>query len=138
MPRYLKLHAIVAFLCLGCTSIIGTSQTPKQRKDFVPLVDHHQHLLSSAGAASRLAAVALPAALAVVVSEREKNWNRAAGLAGLFVEDAAMFTSIEWINGPTKIAAYLAESYTGPYRFKPASYKLDGNTAQIAGFLAED
>ena len=139
MPRYLKLHAIpIAFLLLGCTSIIGSSQTSRQRKDFVPLVDHHQHLLSSAGAASRLASIALPTALAAVVSEREKNWNKAAGLTGLFVDDAAMFTSVEWLIGPTKIATYLAESYTGPYRFKPASYKLDGNTAQIAGFLAED
>jgi len=139
MLRYQKLHAIpIAFLLLGCTSIIGSSQTSRQRKDFVPLVDHHQHLLSSAGAASRLASIALPSALAAAVSEREKNWNRAAGLTGLFVDDAAMFTSVEWLSGPTKIATYLAESYTGPYRFKPASYKLDGNTAQIAGFLAED
>jgi uncharacterized protein len=139
MSRFLKLQAtLVAVLLLACNSIIGTSQTPKQRSGFVPLVDHHQHLLSAAGAASRLASIALPPALAALVSEREKNWSKAAGLTDLFVNDATMFTGSEWLSGPTKIAAHLAEGYTGPYRFKPASYKLDKNTAQIAGFLAED
>jgi predicted TIM-barrel fold metal-dependent hydrolase len=122
----------------GCSSIVGTAQTGNQRKDFVPLVDHHQHLLSAAGAASRLTTIKLPQALASLVGEREKNWNKTEGLTKLFAEDAALFTGREWLNGPAKIAPYLAEGYTGPYRLKPVSFKLDGDRGQIAGYMVED
>ena len=140
MTTYLELlrGALFALVLLVCPSIIGTAQTPGQRNDFAPLVDHHQHLLSAPGAASRLPAIELPQALASLVREREKNWNKAEGLTILFAEDAAMFTGREWLNGPDKIAPYLADGYTGAYRLKPVSYRLDGNTAQIAGYMVED
>ena len=135
----LKLAEAVLALCLlVCTPIIGVSQRPVQLQDFVPLADHHQHLLSAAGASSRLPAIELPQALATLVREREKNWDKARGLAGLFTEDSALFTGREWLSGSTKISTYLAEGYTGPYRFKPVSYRLDGDNGQIAGYLVED
>lgn len=139
MTAYSRLRTVLfALILLGCSSVVGTPQRREQRKDFVPLVDHHQHLLSAAGAASKLPAVELPQALTTLVREREKNWNKSEGLTNLFAEDAALFTGREWLNGPAKIAPYLAEGYTGPYRLKPVSYKLDGNSAQIAGHMVED
>ena len=128
---------VFAFLLASCTAT-AQSQTQAQRKAFVPLVDHHQHLLSAAGAASRLPAVELPQPLAALVRERETNWNRATGLASLFEEDAALFTGREWLSGSPKISAYLADGYTGPYRLKPVSFKVEGDEAQIAGYLVED
>lgn len=129
--------AIVGLLLVSCAST-AQSQTKNQPKAFVPVVDHHQHLLSAGGAASRLPAVELPPALAALVRARETNWNRAADLSSLFEEDAALFTGREWLNGAPRIAAYLAEGYTGPYLLKPVSYKLQGDAAQIAGYMVED
>ncbi len=105
---------------------------------FTPRVDHHLHLLSAAGADSRLAAVSLPVALDRLVRARERHWNDAAGLAGLFATDAALFTGMKWLTGRDAIAAHLAENYTGPYRFKSVTVRVDGPAAQVAGFLVAD
>ncbi|HKO61087.1 MAG TPA: amidohydrolase family protein [Pyrinomonadaceae bacterium] len=129
---------LFAMILLGGLQVVGIAQRRNQRKDFLPLVDHHQHLLSAAGAASRLPAIELPEAAGNLLREREKNWNKSEGLTNLFAEDAALFTGREWLNGSAKIAPYLSSGYTGPYRLKPVSYKLDGNSAQIAGYMVED
>ncbi|HWS54318.1 MAG TPA: amidohydrolase family protein [Pyrinomonadaceae bacterium] len=80
----------------------------------------------------------MPEALARLARDRELNWNDSAGLAKLFVEDGLLFTGDRWISGRQPIAAYLADGYTGPYRFKPIGYRVDGPAGQIAGYMVED
>lgn len=134
----LELRRLAVTIILLTTHIHGTSQQSRPVNQFVPLVDHHQHLLSQAGAASKLPTTQLPQALATLVRERELAWNKASGLTKIFTEDAALFTGREWLISSAKIANYLADGYTGPYRLKPVSSKVEGRNAQIAGYMVED
>src|SRR5215207_40526 len=116
----------------------ASSETKRTQGRFAPSVDHHQHLLSPAGAESKLPAARLPEALERLVRDRGLRWNHAAGLADLFADDAALFTGSRWIGGKKAVAAYLAGGYTGPYRFKPVSYRVEGPSGQVAGYMVED
>lgn len=152
MTCWVKLRAIlVALILIGCyesRAVVGKKavgpdtsslalQTRRPQR-FVPLVDHHQHLLSPAGAESKVPAAQLPDDLAGFLRIRSQNWNNANGLINLFVEDAVLFTGNRWLTGAKTIATYLADGYTGPYRFKPVSYRTDGSAGQIAGYMLED
>ena len=158
MTRYKKFRAIlVALMLLGCAESqagsdhrrisrqasvtstgFGAALQARPPRRFVPLVDHHQHLLSSAGADSKLPAVQLPEELDALVRERMKHWNNANGLANLFVEESVLFTGSKWLSGSKTIAAYLADGYTGPYRLKPVTYRVDSSAGLIAGYMLED
>lgn len=157
MSAHVKLRAILLTLVLpGCAAPSGlagklainrpvapassgaSAGAGQARGRLAPLVDHHQHLLSPASAEARLPATRLPEALSRFLRERELRWNDSAGLVKLFAEDAVLFTGSKWIDGRKAIADYLADGYTGPYRFKPASYRVDGTDGQVAGYVVED
>lgn len=158
MSACVKLRAILLALVLpGCAAPSGlagelainrplaqasaagaSAGTPQAQGRLAPLVDHHQHLLSPASAEARLPATRLPEPLSRFLRERELRWNDSAGLVKLFVEGAVLFTGSKWIDGRQAIAAYLADGYTGPYRLKPVSYRVDGPAGQVAGYMVED
>src|SRR6185436_8426653 len=91
----------------------------------VPLVDHHQHLLSPAGAAlvnRILPAVELPPDLAALLKLRMARWNDKAGLAELYTEDVIVLSteSPAWIRGRDAVAAYVGARFGHPYAMRPA------------------
>jgi predicted TIM-barrel fold metal-dependent hydrolase len=135
MTKFIGLRAVtVASVFLLCASVaFGQARGPLAP----PLVDHHQHLLSRAGALAKLHSVQVPEELGRLLRQREANWNNADGLAALFVENAALFNGWRWIGGRKAIAGYLAAGFTGPYKFKPVSYRVDGPAAEVAGFMLE-
>ena len=105
-----------------------------------PLVDHHQHLLSPAAAElgnRTLPPVALPADLAKVVQERAARWRDQATLAELYTEDALLRSpgSGGWVQGRRQVSEMLAFLFGRPYAITPVSYRVDGGSAQIAGYL---
>lgn len=108
------------------------------RERFAPPVDHHQHLLSRSSAAAKLRATQLPEELERLLRERRARWNDPAGLAELFAEDGVLFTSRRWLSGAKTITEYLGHGFTGPYRLKPVSYRIDGPAGQLAGYMVED
>jgi predicted TIM-barrel fold metal-dependent hydrolase len=154
--RYLLLLVAIAVLPLTALGQTARSKTPhnahsqdraarqavipqsNRSTQITPLVDHHQHLLSPAGAEAKLPTIQLPEALGSLVRDRELGWNNSTALAKLFVEDGVLFTGWRWISGHKAIAGYLAGGYTGPYRLKPVSYRIDGSAGQIAGYMVED
>jgi predicted TIM-barrel fold metal-dependent hydrolase len=156
MTSFIRLRAIIASLILlgGASTLIrwdaaakravalfssGSSAGARQTQErFAPLVDHHQHLLSPAGAESKLPAIQLPEPLGRLVRARELGWNHSTSLANLFVADGVLYTGWRWISGQKAIAEYLAGGYTGPYRLKPVSYRIDGSAGQIAGYMVEN
>lgn len=137
MTLFTQLRVVLIALTLA-VSISGTSAQEGQTQErFAPLVDHHQHLLSTAGALSKLRAVRLPEDLGQLMSDREINWNKSTGLARLFAEGAALYNGWRWINGPQAIADYLSHGFTGPYKLKPVAYRADGTFGQVAGYMVE-
>jgi predicted TIM-barrel fold metal-dependent hydrolase len=109
----------------------------------VPRVDHHQHLLSPAGAALTSSPVPpeieLPGALAGLLRERERRWNDKHRLAELYVEDVLVFSGENpgWVRGRQAAASYLSQHFDGPYRFIPTASRSDGSTGQVVGIMTE-
>lgn len=130
--------ASLALATAGCARAPAKAGT--SAAELAPLVDHHQHLLSPAGAARAnrtLPAVALPEDLARLVEARVRSWNDAAALAPLYTEDAVART-IEnpgWISGRSAVAAYLGGRFAAPYRMVPVSLRRGDATAQLGGYL---
>jgi predicted TIM-barrel fold metal-dependent hydrolase len=106
----------------------------------IPLVDHHLHLLSAAGSASKLVPVQIPPAVQNLLERRQSNWDKAGGLAPLYTSDSTFFLNIlnrGWLKGPAEISAFLATGYTGLYRYKPMSFRAEGPVAHLTGFLVD-
>lgn len=116
------------------------AQTPSQT---VPWVDHHQHLLSPAGAeltsSPVLPEIQLPETLAGLLRERERRWNDKARLAELYVDDVLVFSGGNpgWVRGRQAAAAYLSQHFDGPYRFIPTALRSDDSTGQLVGIMEE-
>ena len=124
-------------ITLGSYGVSATKSLIQEK--FAPRVDHHQHLLSKSSAEARLPpTIQLPEMLRRLMQERELRWSDSTGLVKLFVENGVLFTGDRWISSHKPIADYLANGYTGPYRFKPISYRVDESTGQIAGYMIED
>jgi predicted TIM-barrel fold metal-dependent hydrolase len=106
-----------------------------------PLADHHAHLLSPAAAKlvaePPLPAIALPEELARLLRAREKGWNDAAALAGLFTEDSLLLDTREprWIRGRSEVADYLGGNFARPYRMTPVAYRVEGSAGHLAGYF---
>ncbi|HYC62931.1 MAG TPA: amidohydrolase family protein [Thermoanaerobaculia bacterium] len=109
----------------------------------VPAVDHHQHLLSPAGAAlvnRILPPVGLPEPLASLLSARVTAWNNAAALRDLYTEDALVLgpESPGWIRGRDDVAKMLSSVFARAYDLLPTSYRIEGSSAFIAGYLTRN
>lgn len=107
----------------------------------VPLVDHHQHLLSPASAV-RLGGepptpVSIPAELAQLLKAREAAWNDKAGLATLFTPDAAVLDDREhvWLTGD-KAVELVAGRFARPYQITPIAFSQTDDDAYLAGYFS--
>ena len=107
----------------------------------VARVDHHQHLLSPAGAElvnrPPLPAVELPPDLTCLLRDLEARWNDKTALAELYTEDSVVLSTENpgWIRGRDGVAAYLSTRFRGPYRFTPVVYRVAGDAGHIAGYF---
>lgn len=105
-----------------------------------PLVDHHQHLLSPAGAALEnkppLPAVEVPPQIAQLLKRRAELSSDAAALAELFSEDVLLhgFGEGGWIQGADKAAQFISSNFSPGYRLTPVSYRPRGQVVEIAGY----
>lgn len=104
-----------------------------------PVVDHHQHLLSPAGAAllekleggGALAPVTLPTEVADLISQRVAAWNDAAALSDLYAEDAVLVETSPIVGG-TAVSQHVAQSFSRPYDIIPLAYAEDDSSRRIA------
>lgn len=128
-----RTRVVVACLALaGCaTSYSGP---------LAPRVDHHQHLLSPAGAAhvNRPApgAVEVPAPIAQLLATRATHWNDAAALRALYADDAVMlgWEAPGWIRGADGASAFISARFGRAYQLTPIAYVDLGGTAELAGY----
>jgi len=114
------------------------------QSSFAPLVDHHLHLLSPAGAALAtpplLPEIKLPEGLAHFVSERTRRWHDQNGLEDLYTEDALYFRggTTGWVRGRKAVAGYVRWTVSDtPYYIEPTMYNLNGSYASVAGYFIE-
>jgi predicted TIM-barrel fold metal-dependent hydrolase len=120
-----------------------TSAESRSPGDIVPRVDHHQHLLSPAGAALTSSQVPpevqLPEALAGLLRAREQRWNDKTRLAELYVDDVLVFSGSNpgWVRGRQAAAAYLSQHFDGPYRFIPTAARSEGSAGLVVGLMEE-
>ena len=131
----------------GCLAALALAAAPASAQPVArvgPLVDHHQHLLSSEGAA-RLAppeftAVSLPPDLAALLAERARAWNDKAALGRLFTEDVIMRhdRNPSWLRGRAEVADDLSGLFARAHRVTPLAYDVRGDSAWISGFLSRD
>jgi predicted TIM-barrel fold metal-dependent hydrolase len=136
MPMWRSALAVFVFVA-ACAHPI-TPPAAVLPAPVVPAVDHHQHLLSPAGAAlvnRTLPRVALPDDLARLLSARIAHWNEAAPLRDLYVEDALILgpASPGWIRGRDDGTKMLSTVFSRPYDLVPVTYRVDGASAFIAG-----
>jgi predicted TIM-barrel fold metal-dependent hydrolase len=146
-------RALIAMAALAASCGAGgatagaqvAAAAPEQAaRPFRPVVDHHLHLLSPAGAALAtpplLPEIALPEGLANLVRERNRRWNDQAALAEIYAEDALYYRggTSGWVQGRAAAAGYAKWTISDtPYRIKPVAYNLDGASARIAGYFVE-
>jgi predicted TIM-barrel fold metal-dependent hydrolase len=117
-----------------------TSVAPGRTAQIAPRVDHHQHLLSPAGAARAnrlLPAIELPADVAQLLAARAAHWSDPAALSPLYTEDAIVRTTdnVGWITGRSAVAKYLGTRFAAPFRLTPVSFRHTAATAEVAGYL---
>ena len=134
----LALSLLFAVACTHAT-VPPASTTP--RADVLPLVDHHQHLLSEAagGLVNRvLPRVELPDDLARLLSARVTAWNDAAALRELYAEDAVVLgpESPGWIRGRDAATKMLSSVFARPYDMLPTTFGVTASGAFIAGHFA--
>jgi hypothetical protein len=104
----------------------------------VALVDHHQHLVSPAGAewlnSSRLSLDDLPADLARLLRQRAERWNDGKTLGDLYTEDSLVLDVFEsqWHRGRPAVAGYLSRLFARPFRLTPLAYETKGSRGHIA------
>jgi predicted TIM-barrel fold metal-dependent hydrolase len=103
----------------------------------VPQVDHHQHLVSPAGALllNTPPSPDLPAEVADLLARRAAAWNDKAALAALFAKDALALDGFgfEWQKG-AQAPEFMSRLFARPYRLTPHSYRRDGASAHLAGY----
>ncbi|MEO6255917.1 MAG: amidohydrolase family protein [Sphingomicrobium sp.] len=109
----------------------------------VPLVDHHQHLVSPAAASgdypAPLSEIVLPAGLSSLIARRQVAERDAAALADLYAEDAvALNLSNEdlptWVRGRAAVADHISTLFARPYRIAPVALTAAADHATIAGY----
>jgi predicted TIM-barrel fold metal-dependent hydrolase len=130
--------ALFVLFAAACAHSTPTAAPP--RAAVVPLVDHHQHLLSPAGAAvvnRVLPRIALPDEFAQLLAARIAHSNDAALLRPLYTEDALVLgpESPGWIRGRDGGIAMLSTVFSRPYDLVPVTYRIDGAGGSIAGYF---
>lgn len=129
-----------AMLCASPSWSQPSPSTPQAAKPTIaPLADHHQHLVSPAGAEKidrTLPPIELPADLADMLRRRGTLASDEAALATLYTTDATMWGGSfrDWLRGPAQIADYVA-SRGGGYVLTPTAIQIGKDYAQLTGYL---
>lgn len=107
----------------------------------VPVADHHQHLLSPAGAAlvnrPLLPQINVPTSIATVLSRRAEAATDASALATVFTDDALVLGPTQvggWIRGGSEAAKFFSSNFSSGYRLTPTVFSQSGTVAEIAGY----
>ncbi len=107
----------------------------------VPFVDHHQHLLSPAGAklvnTPALQEIALPSGIAKLFTARARGWNNVKQLTELFHPEAALLdasSSPGWTTSGAKAAEYIISRFDRAYRLTPVLLRTNSNNAHVGGY----
>ena len=134
----------LALAVAGCAAVSEpVASAPVSETHVVPLVDHHQHLISPAAAAGDypppLAEVKLPVEIADLILRRQNAARDAKALADLYTEDAvALNLSNEdlptWIKGRAAVADHISTLFAKPYRIEPISVAADAAHASVAAY----
>lgn len=138
MIRFMWCCAVA--ICLFAVANIP-SASAADAPAIVPLVDHHQHLLSPAGAELEnrhlFESAPVPADVQQVLQQVETHWNDAKGLAPLYTVDSATNDIVKggWKHGREAVADYQSRQFRAAYRFVPRDVDVTGKDARIAGNL---
>lgn len=108
-----------------------------------PAVDHHQHLLSPAGAAllekfeggGPLTPISIPSDIADLLSRRAAAWNDAAALAEIYTEDAILLENRP-VSGRKPVAQQVSQRFGRAYSIIPLAYGEDRGSRRIAALYA--
>lgn len=124
---------------LVSASTLASAATPPIA--VVPLVDHHQHLLSPQAAVllnTPRQSGELPAGVAEVLRAHEANWDQAGPLAALYSEDAVAldYGGPEWLHGAKDIGAHLAKRFVGPYEILPVAWHGDQDEGHLSALYS--
>lgn len=135
----------LTFLAAGLIGIAGFSNavaSERAASSKAARVDHHQHLVSPAGAAwlNRVVEASLPPEVAKLLAARSGGWNDAAMLAPLYTGDALVYDeriASSWIKGAAGVSQYFAKLFARPYRLTPLGFVEDGaNRAHVVGYYS--
>jgi predicted TIM-barrel fold metal-dependent hydrolase len=129
----------------GCTApslALNTATSPGSA--VVPLVDHHQHLVSPAAATGDypppLPEIGLSPPIAALLASRDKAGRNGTELAALYTADAIALNLLNedlptWIRGRSAVAEHIATLFARPYRIEPVAITAeDASHAIIAGY----
>jgi predicted TIM-barrel fold metal-dependent hydrolase len=132
---------LVSLVGAGCSGTGGASltRTIPAPERIGPAVDHHQHLLSAAGAAllekfeggGALVPVAVPTEVADLLKRRTDAWNDAATLAEIYAEDAILLENRP-IAGRKQVAEHVSQRFGRAYSMIPLSYAEGEGSRRIA------
>jgi predicted TIM-barrel fold metal-dependent hydrolase len=107
-----------------------------------PRADHHQHLLSPAGAELEkpavLTPVEVPAEIAELLRKVEQHWNDVAGLQELMTDDSFLLSAQDAriAKGRAAVAQFLGTRFARGYRFTPVAVSASAASAQLAGYFS--
>lgn len=129
--RIISLGAVLAASLATTTASAAGAPAPR--------VDHHQHLLSPAGAEQvnppELPEVATPPEIGALLARRAALTQDPA-LATLFAPDAIFFNPVRrgWIRGAETAAATIRNTFAPGYRLTPVRFVQHGDTAEVQGY----
>lgn len=119
--------------------LVSAAAAEETKPTITPIADHHQHLLSPAGAAwlnrvpSPLETV--PAEVEALLMERARRWNDPASLARLYTGGTPVLSDLEpqFLVG-TEAAQYIGTRFARPFDVTARAFKQVGEVAHVAGF----
>lgn len=121
----------------------GAAAQDPQPAQGAPLIDYHQHLVSTRGAdwlyQRRPPAAEVPEEVGLILRQRAERWNDSAALAGLYATGSIAFTSTDFgtnaVRGRDSVAGYMSRFFGRPLRLTPFGFSGTGPYAHVAGFL---
>lgn len=127
---------------LAAATIAGSRVSSTLAGSIAPRGDHHQHLLSHAGAEflhdPPRPELQIPDDILKLLQARAGQWNNQDALAKLFVPNSLAFSDIgpTWIRGSAAVAEFLSKRFAKPYHLTPTAFSTDGSSAHVAGYFS--